>query len=605
MMIKNIGKLKQWTGERFGSAKTTLQTEDFQRLEVETERKRVAYEKLHASALIMHTQLLKRKISPEDNKSKRLPNDIVGVCMSNYGNEFTDDSPLGIAMMNFGQAQSRLASYQEDYADTMKSGYMEKLDEGLAHFKEYQALRKKLESRRLDYDSKLGRLQKSKKEKPDLEQEMQAAKMKYEDSEYDVIQKMALLQEFEDEHCEALENLLQIQFEYFTRSLEALNDVRANWNQPTVISNNNNARQPPRRTPTGLSRTSSNNSTGDDNIIRSTVNSSVAVASTLAPRKLSISRNPSTDTSARRIPSRKNSAFSDRDDLPIPSSRATPPPAAPVLPRRQSQASTHNDNNQRKAIYDFGGDNADELSFRTGDLIQVIEEVDEGWWLGESMDANGFVRRGIFPVNYTELVIVSSVSSAGPPMPARPVLSQSNSTQQQYNNYIPEHPVVEEEEDQAHYTEEPANSYHGNNASPFGDNNRSSNTTPPAAAARGFSYNRPNQPARTLSASTAGNAMNSPGSSPVPQPYKRAPPPPPSSRTPPVMSTTRSSNTSMKISGARTAPSTPQTHMHQPNNDNYFDSAAATPDCGECGCSEFTANIFKKGHCNNCFHKHF
>jgi hypothetical protein len=64
-------------------------------LEVETERKRVAYEKLHASAAIMHGQLLKRKISPEDNKSKRLPNDIIGVCMSNYGNEFTDDTPLG------------------------------------------------------------------------------------------------------------------------------------------------------------------------------------------------------------------------------------------------------------------------------------------------------------------------------------------------------------------------------------------------------------------------------------------------------------------------------------------------------------------------------
>ncbi|CAO0790958.1 unnamed protein product [Mucor circinelloides] len=552
----------------------------------------------------MHTQLLKRKISPEDNKSKRLPSDIVGVCMSNYGNEFTDDSPLGIAMVNFGQAQSRLASYQEDYADTMKHNYMEKLDEGLAHFKEYQALRKKLESRRLDYDSKLGRLQKSKKEKPDLEQEMQAAKMKYEDSEYDVVQKMALLQEFEDEHCEALESFLHIQFEYFTRSLEILNDVKANWNQP--MATNNSVRQPPRRTPTGLSRTSSNNSTVDDGIVRSSVNSNAVAASTLAPRRLSISRNPSTDTSARRIPSRKNSSFSDRDDLPIPSSRATPPTAPPVLPRRQSQASTQSDNNQRRAIYDFGGDNADELSFSTGDLIQVIEEVDEGWWLGESTDANGFVRRGIFPVNYTELVIVSSVSSAGPPMPARPVLSQSNSTQQ-YKNYIPEYPAEEEEEEQVHYTEEPSNGYHSN-ASPFGDSNRSSNTTPPPtnSNSRGFSYIRPSQPARTLSASTASNVMSSPASSPVPQPYKRAPPPPPpSSRTPPVMSTTRSSNTSMKPSGARTAPSTPQQQMHQMSNDNYFDSTAATPDCGDCGCTEFTANIFKKGHCNNCFHKHF
>jgi hypothetical protein len=103
-------------------------------------------------------------------------------------------------LINFGQAQSKLGSYQEDFADVMKNNYLEKLEEGLAMFKEYSNLRKRLESRRLDYDSKLVRLQKSKKEKPELEQEMQASKMKYEDSEYDVIQKMAQLQEFEVVH---------------------------------------------------------------------------------------------------------------------------------------------------------------------------------------------------------------------------------------------------------------------------------------------------------------------------------------------------------------------------------------------------------------------
>lgn len=99
--------------------------------------------------------------------------------------------------VQFGLAQSKVAAYQEEFADMMKAEYMEKLDQGLQHYKEYQALRKKLESRRLDYDAKLSRLQKSKKEKPELEQEMQAAKLKYEDSEYDVVQKMATLQEFE------------------------------------------------------------------------------------------------------------------------------------------------------------------------------------------------------------------------------------------------------------------------------------------------------------------------------------------------------------------------------------------------------------------------
>lgn len=103
----------------------------------------------------------------------------------------------GNALINFGQAQSKLADCQDDFANSMKYDYLDKLEEGMNQFKEYQSLRKKLESRRLDYDAKLARLQKSKKEKPELEQEMQAAKMKYEEAEYDVIQKLASLQEFE------------------------------------------------------------------------------------------------------------------------------------------------------------------------------------------------------------------------------------------------------------------------------------------------------------------------------------------------------------------------------------------------------------------------
>lgn len=152
---------------------------------------------MHTAALVMHTQTVKRKISPEDNKTKRLPGDLFGVCLKGYGGEFSDDAALGIALHHFGQAQSDVANLQEDFADSMKYTYLDKLDEGLQQFKEYQQLRKKLESRRLDYDAKLGRLQKSKKEKPELEQEMQAAKIKYEDTEYEVIQRMAMLQEFE------------------------------------------------------------------------------------------------------------------------------------------------------------------------------------------------------------------------------------------------------------------------------------------------------------------------------------------------------------------------------------------------------------------------
>lgn len=140
----------------------------------------------------------------------------------------------------------------------------------------------------------------------------------------------------------------------------------------------------------------------------------------------------------------------------------------------------------------------------------------------------------------------TEAKSAGPPMPVRPNLSQ---------------PQIQEEDE-----------------SPFGDN-------------KGFSYIKPSQPVRSLSSNT-----NQP-QSPIPQTYKskRAPPPPPpSSRTPPVMNHSRSNTTK----GIRTAPTTP--YHQQQQQDSYFDTT-----CSECSCNDFSANIFKKGHCNNCFHKHF
>lgn len=49
-------------------------------------------------------------------------------------------------------------------------------------FSHNKVIRGKLENRRLDYDAKLNRLQKSKKEDPILEEEMRIAHKKYEES---------------------------------------------------------------------------------------------------------------------------------------------------------------------------------------------------------------------------------------------------------------------------------------------------------------------------------------------------------------------------------------------------------------------------------------
>ena len=41
----------------------------------------------------------------------------------------------------------------------------------------------------------------------------------------------------------------------------------------------------------------------------------------------------------------------------------------------------------------------DEVTFDPDDIIENIEKIDEGWWVG---DVNG--KRGLFPANYVELI---------------------------------------------------------------------------------------------------------------------------------------------------------------------------------------------------------
>lgn len=40
------------------------------------------------------------------------------------------------------------------------------------------------------------------------------------------------------------------------------------------------------------------------------------------------------------------------------------------------------------------------------------------------------------------------------------------------------------------------------------------------------------------------------------------------------------------------------------NHSSEEDQVNVSTSCGQCDCEDFAANVFKQGHCNNCFHKH-
>lgn len=56
-----------------------------------------------------------------------------------------------------------------------------------------------------------------------------------------------------------------------------------------------------------------------------------------------------------------------------------------------------------RALYDCSADNEDELSFREGEIIVVINErtEDDNWMEGQ---VEGTARRGMFPVSFVHML---------------------------------------------------------------------------------------------------------------------------------------------------------------------------------------------------------
>lgn len=71
------------------------------------------------------------------------------------------------------------------------------MERGLVQMRDYQTARRKLESRRLAYDSVLSKVQKMKKEDVRTEEELRSARAKYEETSEDVHNRMTAIQEAE------------------------------------------------------------------------------------------------------------------------------------------------------------------------------------------------------------------------------------------------------------------------------------------------------------------------------------------------------------------------------------------------------------------------
>ena len=128
-----------------------------------------------------------------------------------------------------GRTEERLARNQETYIEAASGTWLEALERSMVQMKEYQAARKKLEQRRLAYDTTLAKVQKAKKEDFRVEEELRSQKAKYEEAEDDVHRRMDDIRD-NDPQCVADMGLfLEAQLEYHEKCRQALLQLQAEW----------------------------------------------------------------------------------------------------------------------------------------------------------------------------------------------------------------------------------------------------------------------------------------------------------------------------------------------------------------------------------------
>jgi predicted nucleic acid-binding Zn-ribbon protein len=115
------------------------------------------------------------------------------------------------------------------------STWLDSLERSLAQMKEYQAARKKLESRRLAYDTVLTKMEKSKKDDFRLEDELRTQKAKYEEANEDVYRRMQDMQEAEADSVQDLTDFLEAELNYYDQCRETLINLKQRWPAKLVV----------------------------------------------------------------------------------------------------------------------------------------------------------------------------------------------------------------------------------------------------------------------------------------------------------------------------------------------------------------------------------
>ncbi|KAF8367985.1 unc-57 [Pristionchus pacificus] len=374
---KQFNKANQYLSETMGAAEPTKLDDEFNEMERKVD---VTYELITnmvagVSEYLQPNPATRAKmatmgaISKVRGTTKNAPypqtEGMLAETMTNYGKKLGEDSDLGKALVDSGEAYRQCADIKYQMEDTIKRNFVDPLTHMQNNeLKDVNHHRTKLKGRRLDYDCKK-RKQTRDDELIQAEEKLEESKKLAEMAIFNVLsndieqisQLSALVDAQLDFHRQTSQVLEMLQTQLKGRIKEASCKPRTDHNPKPVLD---------MRTPRSRSPAPDGMNSGFDAPPSYASNGGGAAAAA-----------PSWTPAAAQMPPPKSAHQ----------------PAAPVSHAPKAAA---------KALFDFDAQNEGELDFKEGDMIELITQVDENWFEGRNVSSG---KAGLFPCSYVQVIV--------------------------------------------------------------------------------------------------------------------------------------------------------------------------------------------------------
>ncbi|XP_054166494.1 endophilin-A-like [Oppia nitens] len=393
---KQYNKANQFVSERIGGAEATKSSDYFVELEKKTDiTQHVVHEMLDKTRDVLYPNpALRARVAVNTklmgNKNDRYvhPELELADSMYRYGKQFDNDNTFGQSLVDMGETLKKLTDIKYSFEDQIKDKFLDPLMRLQSNeLKQCQSHRKKLESRRLDYDC-----HKRKKQKGGnvSELDLKLSEDKYNESYELASMAMENLMALEMDQLIHMTALSEALYDYHIKCADVLKNVVNHLNSKSTPST-------PLQTPIY-----SKPNTYPDLWPTTAQKSQTLPKTTYCPKPTTYSQKP-TDPPMNTVNqyrgvvesvkfiNKQNNVVMGASKPSIRNKPILPTTAKPMFVPKKPKC---------RALYDFDAQNADELTLRTGDIIELNKRVDDNWFEGT---LNG--RTGLFPTNYVDVLI--------------------------------------------------------------------------------------------------------------------------------------------------------------------------------------------------------